>query len=626
MLRPIRYLVICLSFLPCLAMAASQLQLVSPDCSIEFYLSPGTEGLRYAITFKGKYVIEPSKIVFVIDGNDITSRARIDSVEYYQINTRYPYRGLHSEAINHCNGVRIGLVADGTRSELEVRVFNDGVAFRHIFADDQQPHIPDEQTRFGLATDALVWYHDLTGHYEGEYDCNQVGKIKSGQWIAPPMTAILPGQLGYAVITEAALVNYSGMALQADGNGGFALVLGHKHPISYPYKLRYSQQDIEQVSQPAQITGKITTPWRVIIISQDLNGLVNSDIIPNLCPEPDKELFPDGIQTSWIRPGRAVWRYLDGGEATLEGAKEFCRLAGQLGFEYNVIEGYWSRWTDEQIKELVQYARQYGLSLWVWRHSRQLKQDQQAEEFFGRLRELGIKGAKIDFFDHEHKQVIDLYQALLKQAAKNQILVNFHGANKPTGEPRTWPNELVREAVRGMETRSLKDRAKHDVILPFTRYIAGHADYTPVHFGQRRGNTTIAHQIATAIVFTSPLLTYAAHPQSILDNPAVELIKAIPAVWDKTIVLDCSHIGQLAAFARQSSDRWFIGVLNGPGVRQVTVDLGFLGPGQYEALIASDRQDDSGNLDVTRKTVRQDQSITISLMPGGGYVAMFSRL
>lgn len=624
MLRLIRHPVMFLFLLvPCPAMAAGQLHLASPDSNIEFLLTTGPEGLHYTVMFKGKYVIEPSAIVFTIDGNDITSSARIDSVEYYQINTRYAYRGLHSQAINHCNGARIGLIADRARSVLEVRVFNDGVAFRHIFADDQQPHIPDELTRFVLPPKATVWYHDLTGHYEGEYDCNQVGQVKSGQWIAPPMTAVLP-ELGYAAITEAALANYSGMALQADGNGGFTLVLGHKHPISYPYKLRYSQQDIEQVSQPARITGTITTPWRVVIISQDLNGLVNSDIIPNLCPEPDKELFPDGIQTSWIRPGRAVWRYLDGGEATLEGAKEFCRLAGQLGFEYNVIEGYWSGWTDEQIRELVEYAREYGVGLWVWRHSRQLRQEQQASEFFARLRQLGVKGAKIDFFDHEHKQVIDLYQSLLKQAAKNQILVNFHGANKPSGEPRTWPNELVREAVRGMEARSLKDRARHDVILPFTRYIAGHADYTPVHFGQRRGNTTIAHQIATAVVFTSPLLTYAAHPSSILDNPAVDLIKAIPAVWDRTIVLDCSQIGQLAAFARQGGNRWFIGVLNGPDARQVKVDLGFLGTGEYEALIASDTEDTDG-LDVARKTVRRDQSITISLVPGGGYVAMFSR-
>src|SRR5262249_43671137 len=315
----------------------------------------------------------------------------------------------------------------------------------------------------------------------------------AGQWAAPPLTIRLPDRLGYAAITESALTNYSGMALRADGKGAFDLVLGDKHPPSYPFRLRYAEA-VERMSKPAAATGTIATPWRVIMVGADLNTLVNSDLVDNLCPAPDPKLFPRGSRTDWVKPGRAVWKYLDGGQSTLDGVKEFSRLAGELGFEYQVVEGFWSRWTDEQIKEAVDYSRTQGVGLWFWRHSKQLRTPEAREAFFKKLHDVGVVGAKIDFFDHEHREVVDLYQTLLRDAAKSRIMVNFHGANKRPGESRTWPNELIREGVRGMEASRLQARARHNTTLPFTRYLAGPADYTPVHFGARRGDTSWAHQ------------------------------------------------------------------------------------------------------------------------------------
>src|SRR5207249_4353662 len=156
-------------------------------------------------------------------------------------------------------------------------------------------------------------------------------------WAAPPLTIKLPKENGYASITEAALMNYAGMGLQADGQRGFKTVLGHALPVSHPFELRYGKDEAKRLSKPAAIDGMITTPWRVIIIGADLNALVNCDIISNVSPHADRKLFSQDLQTEWVRPGRAVWRYLDGGENTFEGMKEFSRLAGQLGFEYNVV-------------------------------------------------------------------------------------------------------------------------------------------------------------------------------------------------------------------------------------------------------------------------------------------------
>jgi alpha-glucosidase len=330
------------------------------------------------------------------------------------------------------------------------------------------------------------------------------------------------------------------------------------------------------------------------------------------------------MNTDWIKPGRAVWKFVDGGPNTFEGMNDFSRWAGELGFEYNVIEGFWSRWSDEQIKELVDYSRQRGVGLWFWRHSKELRTAEAREAFFKKLHDLGVVGAKIDFFDHEHKEIIDLYQTLLRDAARYRVLVNFHGANKPAGEPRTWPNELVREGIKGMEASRLQNRARHNTTLPFTRFLAGHADYTPVHFGARRGDTTWAHQVATAAVFTAPLLTYGAHPTNILNNPAVEMMKSLPSVWDETIVLPCSEIGDVAAFARRRGNNWFLAIINGPDSRTLDVPLSFLARGDYRALIVRDHKDDSAAVQVEKTTARRSDSFKVELSNGGGFIARFA--
>jgi alpha-glucosidase len=238
---------------------------------------------------------------------------------------------------------------------------------------------------------------------------------------------------------------------------------------------------------------------------------------------------------------------------------------------------------------------------------------------------LGVAGVKIDFFDHEAKEVVDYYQTLLKETAEHHLLVNFHGSNKPTGESRTWPNELVREAVKGMEASKLTNRARHDAALPFTRFLAGPADYTPVHFGARRGDTTAAHQVATAVVFTAPLLTYGAHPKTLLEHPAAPLIKTIPTVWDETIVLPPSAVGEVAAFARRSGDTWYLAVVNGSGPRTLCVPLTFLGPGDFQSFAVRDRDGDPATLRIEETVARRGDTATIDLSAGGGFVARYTR-
>jgi len=172
----------------------------------------------------------------------------------------------------------------------------------------------------------------------------------------------------------------------------------------------------------------------------------------------------------------------------------------------------------------------------------------------------------------------------------------------------------------------LVDRARHQTILPFTRYLAGQADYTTMIFTERRRNSTVTHQIATMAVFASPLLTIAAHPQSILQNPAADVIKSIPSVWDETIVLPDSRIGELAMYARRSGDTWFFAVMSGKNERiSLQIPLSFLGEGRYNATIVRDDVSNPNLAVVDEKTAKRDEVQAIELGEGGGFVARFSR-
>ena len=604
--------------------AVSQIIIDSPNGRIRFHLAPNQDRLLYFVTLSNQRAVDWSTLQISIDGADITQLAKIDKIERYRIHEEYATRSVHSVVANNCNGARVSIVhqPSGTRYVLEIRVFNDGAGFRFVIPGAGS-RVPDEATNFTLLRQSIVWFHDFEGHYEGIHKKKRINEVADGEWAAPPLTIKLPAKLGYAAITEAALVNYPGMGLRADGKMGFRTVLGHALPVSHPFDLRYGKEEAQRLSRPASINGTITTPWRVILLGPDLNTLVNSDMISNLAAAPDEKIFPQGIKTGWVKPGREVWRYLDGGENTFEGIKDFSRLAGQLGFEYNVVEGIWARWTEAQIRELVDYSNQQQVKLWFWKHSRALRTPQEREEFFALLSRYGVVGAKIDFFDHEAKEIIDLYQALLRTSAEYKIMVDFHGANKPAGEARTWPNELTREAIRGLEYRSMSLRSVHNTTLPFTRFLAGPADYTPVHFGERRRETSWAHQIATAIVFTSPLLTYGAHPQHLLENPAHDLIKAIPAVWDDTIVLPESEIGELAGFARRSGDTWFIGVMNGLTGRTIRLPLKFIASLEYHANLIRDQMDEPAAVKLEHVAVSRGQTLVIRMRAGGGFAAKF---
>ena len=584
--------------------------------------------LTWTAALDRRPVIEPSPLSIIVDGVDlgsgVTFRGR-DRREA-EFDERYEWRGVHPQARHRARGMRYRFrhTATGQEFTVEARAADDAVAFRFV-VEGSGRRVPDAATAFRLPAGSIVWTHGLRGHYEELYQRRRIEEVPAGEWAGPPLTFKLPGK-GYASITEAGLANYAGMALQADGGNVFRERLGHAHPPSYPYVLRYKEDNAKRLSVAAAIEGTITTPWRVVLVGRDLNTLVNSDAIHNLSAPADTKLFPEGLRADWLKPGRAVWRYLDGGENTFEGIKEFSRLAGELGFEYHVVEGLWQKWSEAQLKELIDYSRERNVRIMLWRHSNTLIDPAARRKLFETVSKAGAAGLKVDFLDHEAKEVIDLYHAILKDAAEFKLVINFHGANKPAGEARTWPNELTREGIYGLEHRNVPAWAPFNTTMPFTRMLAGHADYTPVVFNEvRRKETSAPHQIATAVVLTSPLLVYGGHPSSFLASPAVEILKTIPSVWDETRVLPPSEIGELAVFARRRGETWFVGALNGVTARTITVDPSFLGSGAYKALIVRDKPDDPVGMEVETREARRGRPIEIPMRAAGGFVVRFAQ-
>jgi alpha-glucosidase len=611
-----------------------EVQVVSPDGQVKFTLGPNPERLTWWATRGDTPVIEPSRLDMRLDGHDLSSGVVFRALETYTIDEAYPWHGAHRMAVNRCNGAKVSLTHDLSQTPyvLEIRAFNDGVAYRHVIpGDGDAARVPNEYSTFTLPAGTTVWYHDLSGHYEAEYDKQDVADVKAGQWAGPPVTFQLPGDAGYGSITEANLVDYSGMALEADGHRAWVVGLGHRQPLNYPYELRYGRDEAKRLAAPASVTGDITTPWRVVLVARDLNALVNSDILPNLCPPADSKYFPQGMKTPWVEPALCVWDYVDRNYARDPGAsqfdrmKDFSRMAGQIGAKYHILEGFAYGWSDEQIQEFTEYSQRQGVRVLFWRHSRDLRTPESREQFFARLQRLGVAGAKIDFFDHEAKENIDLYEELLKKAAEFRCVIDFHGANKTTGRLRTWPNAMLYEAVRGMESSALKQRARHETILPFARYLAGPTDYTTMIFTQRRADSSWAHQIACLATFHSPILTIAAHPQSVLDNPALDVIKSIKPVWDETIVLPESKIGELSIFARRSGDMWVLAAMSAGPARTIRAPLSFLGDGPYKASLVRDDAAKADAVALEDRTVQRGDVLTIDLIDGGGFVGRFTR-
>lgn len=594
--------------------------IASPDDIVKATVGLLGDRLAYEMKFLDTSVMESASLGVVVEGVDLGRGVALGEPARSEPEpVSYSWLGNHSLATDHHTLTKIPVthLATGYAYTLEVKAFDDGIAFRYVLpSTGPAPRgVSGESTSFRLPEGSSVWYHSNIVSYEAQYTKKNVSEVPIGTIVAPPMTIRLPGGAGYAAITEGALVEYAGMSLRSAGNRTFQANFRNGGPWS--------------------LSGDIVTPWRIVSVAADLNGLVNSDIVPNTAPALSPIFNETG--TDWIKPGATTWSWLGGGGVTPENMRTYIDFAAELGIPYNLVDEGWDTWgsgdrSDEDVlKEVVDYGKSKGVETWVWKSASDrngipgIFDRANRLAFFQKMSDIGVVGVKLDFIDGEELFKMNFYREALEDAARYKLMVNFHGSNKPTGLSRTYPNEVSREGVFGLEQGALS--AQHKTTLPFTRYLAGHGDYTPLSFGSRLGSSTWSHQIASAITFTSPSLVYGEHPEYMLNNPAVELLKSIPSVWDETIVLPESEIGVMSAFARRSGSTWYIAVMNGDeaNARNVSIPLTFLGDGPYLASIYADHAEKNAGYDIRNATISKQDVLDVSMRAHGGYVAKLSK-
>lgn len=624
-----------LLFLSALCAApAATIDLASPNGHIRLQVSTDTDRhLVYSVTANGHARLHSARAGVLIDQADLGSAVELGQARTRTISEVFPWRGHKNRATNLCQATEIPIrsATAGLEWTLETRVFNDGVAFRYRVPGTGMRRVQGESTCWQLPKDTTVWFQTDTDDYEGEYHACRADQIPLEEQIdnktrsthlGPPATVLYPDG-GFGLLTEASLYKYSGLTLRPQGGA----------------KLRAAFEDDPNGWSHE---GALLSPWRVIVLSSDLNGLVNSDVIPALGEAPDPQLFPQGMNTSWIRPGKApcTWMVFGNDGAQWDRQKWFVDLCAATGCEYLLVDAGWrsERWgwlknggdLWGRAAELCQYAAERNVGIVLWHSYPEGREDspglttiEAREELFRNCHKAGVKGVKIDFFNSESKTVIETYEDLLRRAAKYQLLVNFHGANKPTGEARTWPNEITREGIREQEYvlwASLP--LSHYGALPFTRMAVGHGDFLPGYVQPRfLKNTTVMFQMASVVVFSSPFLCWPDNPEAYLDSPLLHYIRTVPVTWDETRILPGSVIGDTVLVARKKGDECYIAGLNcQTQPRVLDLDLTSLGLTGKKFTVYRDGANRSSCLIEDSLVFPESGKFKLSLQAAGGFV------
>ncbi len=582
------------------------IQLSSPSGKLRAAIfMDASHRLGWSLALKGRPIVGASTMGIDIAGKDTRGDVGFGAPVLSTHHGSYPWKGGHAVATNHYRQAVIAVryKGNGLRYDLECRIFDGGFAFRYVVPSGGL--VTSESSSWHVPRGSRVWYQENVYYYEGLHYTRPIEDLGRRQ-LGPPVTYQTAAG-DYACITEAALYNYSGMSLRADSAGTL-----HADFINDP--------------QGWQISGAITTPWRVVLVSDNLDDLVNSDIIADLNPPP--HTGPGDL--SWIRPGRAVWSYfVHDNVTTLDLEKSYVDKAAELGFEYSIVDAGWdSSWPNalDSLRSLVRYAGRHAIGIFVWKSYASLRDDSVRRSFFRTMHEAGVAGLKIDYIDKEGIEQVRFYEKALQDALAFHLLVDFHGANKPTGYDRRFPNEISREGIYGQEWRTYTPQgAINNAIIPFTRFLAGPADYTPGVFTSSLAyGTSRAQQLALPIIYNSPLLCWADDPARYLSSSAAGLIRAIPTIWDKTRVLAPSKIGELVVFARQKGKDWYLGVINAGDERRLVLPLNFLGAGNFQGEIIADDLRSSDSLLHSISGFSAKDSLHITLQTKGGLAARFT--
>jgi len=600
--------------------------------------------VSYSVSHRGQQIVAPSAISMTLDGGLVLGqKPQVKDVRKAQINQTITPVVKHKRASIIDNGNELTIDFQGDYS-LIFRAYNDGVAYRFVTRLNRDIKVMKEQATFAFPADYpgyLPITKTLMMSFEKPYVYQPVSKMAADDMVYLPITLEAANGVRIA-ITESALEDYAGMFLKKASAANTLEGTFANYPLQEKQRRDRYMDVTERTDYIAATKGTRSFPWRLMIIADKDGALIESDLVYRLADAPRLQ------DTSWIRPGKVAWDWWNAlnvyGVDFPSGVnnptyKHYIDFASKNGIEYVILDEGWSEPADllklkpeVDLKELVQYANQkkVGLVLWVvW-----LSLDRQLEPAMKMFQDLGIKGIKVDFMDRDDQKIVNYYWKIAAEAAKRKMLVDFHGAYKPSGLDRTYPNVITREGVMGLEYSKWSDSItpEHDVTIPFTRMLAGPMDFTPgamvnaqkqdfkAIFERPMSQGTRCHQLAMFVVYESPLQMLCDTPSNYSREPEIlDFLSKVPSVWDETRVLD-GKIGDYVVVARRSGQDWYVGAMTDWEPRTLTIDLSFL-----NGKTAETWQDGVNANRWASDYKRGQQQITgkmeIKVAPGGGWVA-----
>ena len=549
-------------------------------------------------------------------GNFVSNLTFVSATEPQTINESYTaIHGKRSTVSNSANSVEVTFANNkGKEMVVEVRAYEDGIVFRYKLPDDDNGTITftGENTIYNINTNFHRWLQPFNTSYEADFPYQARGGQR-GTWSYP---ALFENDGTFALITEAN-IGRSYCSSHLDNNTN-AL----QYEITYPSASEgYGVGAVNPTWK-----GAWTGPWRVIIIGS-LSTIVESTLVEDVSE-------PCAVEnTDFVQPGSAAWVYwaYNHGTKDYQICKRYVDLAVAMGWPYVLFDWEWEQMGNGGgVEDAVRYATARGVNPMLWYHSNdeKMQNSSRRRQEFAWLKRIGVKGVKIDFFESDKQHTMQYFADILEDAAKYQILVNFHGCTIPRGWSRTYPHLMSQEAVFGGEQYNnggtmTTEGARINCLLTYTRNVVGPMDYTPVAFtdSQHPHTTTFAHELALSVAFESGIQHWADRPEGFYALPlmAKRHMMKVPVAWDETRFID-GYPGQSFIIARRKGDNWYIAPLNGKSEAVAfDIPLDFLGEATYSAALITDgaqaRQFSFASQDVTKSN-----SLHVECLSRGGAV------
>ncbi|WP_205943413.1 glycoside hydrolase family 97 protein [Pedobacter polaris] len=534
---------------------------------------------------------------------------------------------------------------------LEWRAYNNGLAWRWINKSTRPYQVLEEKASINFPNATKSWYPEeesFFSHNERVYKKYTVSDITAKKMASLPV--LFDVAQTKVLLTESNLFNYAGMWVTGNGKGGVQAVFPH-----YPKVKKVTSDRDEQVKEResfiAKIEGKQDFPWRILMIAKtDADLLTNQ--LPYILGRPATGDF------SWVKAGKVQWDWWHYNNIygvdfragiNNDTYKYYIDFAAKYGIEYVLLDEGWcdtrdlmKQAKDINVEELANYAKSKKVDLILW--ASWLVLDKQLDEALDIFQKWGIKGIKVDFMQRDDQDMVNYYEKISIATAKRKLLVDFHGAYKPTGWSRTYPNVMTSEGVLGNEISKFAGsiNPEHTATLPFIRMAAGPMDFTPGGMLNVQKNAfadipsepmtlgTRCNQMAMYVVYESPLQMLCDMPSHYLREPeCMQFIAAVPAVWQQSIPLAAS-VGEYVAIARQGVDQnWYIGAMTNWTAREMTIDFSFLGEGDYTVKVWKDGINADRNAkDFKMETIKvtKNTKLNIKLTTGGGWVGIVSKV